>query len=625
MSFAVTPFTKAAITFNEVYKTHKPSHLMPQHLRENTLSREDAQLLAAGLAAVAPHNALDFTRYDHNGLKIRGYGSRVAENPRITRFGKWNHHFAADEFEGAMPDKSQGVGDLYLPFADVVSVPSGMPGTAVHELGHAIDFNAFPKDKAYRRGLAAMYRNFAPTLWTEHAAWRKGNKALLDAFAKNHIPTDLALKALINAKGAKKLGLGSYWGGAIGGAAGLGAGVAGAIALNELARQNNATIHVPGRAIAALVGGITMLGAMGGMGVGTLLARNPYKREKAIRILANRYAQEHGISREAATQHVESQLNKVIKATAKTPLRKAANFNWQHALVGAGLGGGAGALSGLLAPGKDKDGKSKRTSSAIVRGLLGGALGGAAGGFGGQFLTENKTPSSKTPSSKKLPATDPRSLTYRGDEVLKEKKLPIGGYDPGDLPIGANERGFGYNHKHIRDASEQAGYIGTLIKYLQAQKTMAKRRLYAASALAFPPHTSEVEATNHFKNMVFNRLGNRVGEAPEAEIDSYRSKAYPDAKTEAEEKYRLVRKLYQSPNPDVDISDEASNKLFLAYPRAPYSDGDSDSDSDRVFDRPAMKEVLDRFSEVTGSAKATRDAKEFLKKHYNINFDNTRR
>lgn len=345
MSFAVTPFTKAAITFNEVYKTNKPSHLMPQHLRENTLSRAEAEQLVAGLAAVAPHNALDFTRYDHNGLKIRGYGSRVAENPRITRFGKWNHHFAADEFEGAMPDKSQGVGDLYLPFADVVSVPSGMPGTAVHELGHAIDFNAFPKDKAYRRGLAAVYRNYAPTLWTEHAAWRKGNKALLDAFAKNHVPANLALKALISAKGAKKLGLGSYWGGAIGGAAGLGAGVASLIGLNELARRNNRDIYVPGRAIAALVGGITMLGAMGGMGVGTLLARNPYKREKAIRILANRYAQEHGISREAATQYVESQLNNVIKATAKTPLKKAANFNLQHALVGAGLGGGAGALT----------------------------------------------------------------------------------------------------------------------------------------------------------------------------------------------------------------------------------------------------------------------------------------
>lgn len=229
-------------------------------------------------------------------------------------------------------------------------------------------------------------------------------------------------------------------------------------------------------------------------------------------------------------------------------------------------------------------------------------------------MTENKTP-----ISKKLPATDPRSLTYRGDEVLKEKKLPIGGYDPGDLPIGANERGFGYKHKHIRDASEQAGYVGTLIKYLQAQHTMAKRRLYAAMTLAHPPRTSEVEATNHFKNMVHARLGQKPDEAPEAEIDSYMSKAYPDARTAAEEKYRLVHKLYQSPNPYVDISDEASNKLFLAYPRAPYSDGD------REFDRAAMKEVLDRFSKVTGSAQATNDAKEFLKKYYSINFDNTRR
>jgi hypothetical protein len=618
MSFAVTPFTKAAITFNEVYKTNKPSHLMPQHLRENTLSRADAEQLIAGLAAVAPHNALDFTRYDHNGLKIRGYGSRVAENPRITRFGKWNHHFAADEFEGAMPDKSQGVGDLYLPFADVVSVPSGMPGTAVHELGHAIDFNAFPKDKAYRRGLAAMYRNFAPTLWTEHAAWRKGNKALLDAFAKNHIPTELALRALINAKGAKKLGLGSYWGGAIGGVAGLGAGVAGMIALNELARKSNRDIYVPGRAVAALVGGITMLGAMGGIGVGTLLARNPYKREKAIRILANRYAQEHGISLEAATQHVESQLNNVIKATAKTPLKKAANFNLQHALVGAGLGGGAGALSGLLAPGKDKDGKSKRTSSAIVRGLLGGALGGAAGGFGGQFLTENskKLPAS-TPISKKLPASDPRSLAYRGDEVLKDKKLPIGGFDPGDLPIGANDRGFGYNHKHIRDASEQAGYIGTLIKYLQAQHSMAERRLSAASALALPPRASET--TNHYRNVWQDRLGETLGDKPLALVDSYRLEAYADAPFK--EKYRLMRNRFFDSKQNTASTDEDADKLFLAYPRAPYTYDYGDS----KFDRSAMKEVLDRFLGVTGSAEATNDAKEFLKNYYKINFDNTRR
>lgn len=88
-----------------------------------------------------------------------------------------------------------------------------------------------------------------------------------------------------------------------------------------------------------------------------------------------------------ALTKVSSRQNAAPKTRVLSPAAAAAPaFNWQHALMGAGLGAGAGALSGLFAPGKDDEDEPDRAGSSMWRGLLGGALGGAAGGFGGKYV-----------------------------------------------------------------------------------------------------------------------------------------------------------------------------------------------------------------------------------------------
>lgn len=93
-------------------------------------------------------------------------------------------------------------------------------------------------------------------------------------------------------------------------------------------------------------------------------------------------ALDYALTKAASRQNVAPTTRVLPPAAPAAPA-----FNWQHALMGAGLGAGAGALSGLFAPGKDDEDETDRTGSAVVRGLLGGALGGAAGGFGGKYVS----------------------------------------------------------------------------------------------------------------------------------------------------------------------------------------------------------------------------------------------
>jgi hypothetical protein len=312
---------------NVVYGKNKTDYKMPQYLRQSTLSPAQASQLLVGMRAVSPHGALDKTRLDLNGLQIQGYSSRVHDNERITRLGRWMHQFDGDQFEAAHPDKTQGFGDAFFPFANLVSVPSGMGGTAMHELGHAIDFNAFPADSKLRHLVAAAYRNHAPTLWKEHAAWRKGRKGVLDAYAADKLDPDLAYKVLESGKGTKRVGLGSYWGGALGGVAGLGATLAGAAAL---AHAGVDLRNIPGRVMALPVIGATALGIMGGTGLGAYLGKNPPKREIIVKMMAKQLAKKRGLDYDAAVQLVEQQLAASEKAQpaakpAAQPMRKAAS------------------------------------------------------------------------------------------------------------------------------------------------------------------------------------------------------------------------------------------------------------------------------------------------------------
>jgi hypothetical protein len=318
---------------NMVYNKPKTNYMMPKYLRENQLAPEQASQLLAGMRAVAPHNALDKTRLDWNGLQIQGYGSRVHDNDRVTRLGRWLHQFDGDQFEAAHPDKTQGFGDAFFPYANLVSVPSGMGGTAMHELGHAIDFNAFPADSSLRHLGAALYRAHAPTLWKEHAAWRKGRKGVLDAYTADKLDPQIAYKVLESGKGAKRVGLGSYWGAGLGTAGGIGAALAGMAALNEMGVDLR---NIPGRVLTLPVIGGAMLGGMGGIGLGNLLAKEPPKREKIVKLMAQHLAKKQRLPYAQAQQLVEQQLAQ--SAPAQPVLRKAAEALTEKISMPRGLG-----------------------------------------------------------------------------------------------------------------------------------------------------------------------------------------------------------------------------------------------------------------------------------------------
>jgi hypothetical protein len=282
--------------------------------------------MLAAMRGEVRHGALDDTRLDWHGLQWRGYVPRVEKNKRISSLGKFWHTLGAEEELAAMPDVTQQMGDLYMPYADVVSVPSGSPGIAMHELGHAIDFNEFPADSSLRHFTAAMYRNWAPTLWQEHAAWRKGREALLNAYAKKKLDADIAFKALQSGKGAKRVGLGSYWGGALGGLAGTGLGLYAAI---QAAQDGSVVPGLP--LIGGGVGGA--LGALSGIGIGNLLARKPAAEDAIVSMMAKRYAQLHNVGLDEAKTLVQKQLDAVRKRQKSKPKTKAASVQFLDAAL----------------------------------------------------------------------------------------------------------------------------------------------------------------------------------------------------------------------------------------------------------------------------------------------------
>ena len=388
---------------NLVYDKPKTNYLMPKHLRENQLSPEQASSLLSGMRAVAPHGALDKTRMDWNGLQIGGYGSRVNDNDRITNIGRWLHHFDGDEFEGSHPDKTQGFGDAFLPFANLVTVPSGMPGPAMHELGHAIDFNGFPANSKLRHLGAALYRNYAPVLWKEHAAWKKGRKHLLEAHSTGKLDSDTTLKTLESAKGSKRVGLGSYWGAGLGTLGGAAAGVGSLLALHEAGIDLD---RGAGRLAALPIILGASLGTIGGTSIGHQMAKTPPNREKLIHMMAKHMERKTGMTYDAARKQIEKQLTLTNARQSQAPAqRKAAAAEFgakaaasaahigRFALDGAMTGGLAGgALGGIggLAHGAYSAGKGKRLAGALkggLRGAAGGALvgGGLLGGLGAGF------------------------------------------------------------------------------------------------------------------------------------------------------------------------------------------------------------------------------------------------
>lgn len=304
--------------FKQVYKTPKKEHYFNRWVQgeESGLSLDEAKELTQGMAKHVPHGALDTVRFDLNGVRGTDLSNRYQNNPRMGQFGKeldavlGNH----DEVEQMIGSRNQALGDFYMPSAHVVSNPSGVAGIAAHELGHAIDFNSIPEDSGFlRRAGNEAYKRYAPTVWHEHAAWRKGRNATMDGYASGDINPELARKVLATEKGTKPVGLGSYWGAAVGGGLGL-AGLVGLVAAIK-----NGDIHPRAARLGLL---LPLLGAAGGAVTGTLgakmMTRNAPKEEKIKNFMAKSLLQRGKASTlDEAKQIVDQQLAERRKAGKK--------------------------------------------------------------------------------------------------------------------------------------------------------------------------------------------------------------------------------------------------------------------------------------------------------------------
>jgi hypothetical protein len=290
-------FEKAAAEVVRPFKTHKTTWHLPSRSRDSVLSLDEAKSIADAMSAVARHNALDNTQVHLNGAIFKGLQDRLVNNERnssITRFLGG----LSDPFSN-MPDKtSAGASDSFLPLHDAVFLPSGNPGVLAHELGHAVDMNEFP-NTPFRRFTSGVYTRFAPTLWQEHAAWRKGKKRLIEGAPKVKMDPDLFTRTIEDAARTKPMGLGSYWGGGLGALAGTGLGIAGTMATGK------------GQLLPI---GITLggtLGALTGLSIGKMLGNraslgSEEAKKKYLDLYVNAYAKEHGISPEEAASVIDT-------------------------------------------------------------------------------------------------------------------------------------------------------------------------------------------------------------------------------------------------------------------------------------------------------------------------------
>lgn len=88
------------------------------------------------------------------------------------------------------------------------------------------------------------------------------------------------------------------------------------------------------------------------------------------------------------------------------------------ALVGAGIGGAAGAIKGVVNPDRDKNGETHRFKSAIKSGILGAGLGGATGAVGGAFGAPAASGVAAPPATGKVAASEKLDEMYKEAFVL---------------------------------------------------------------------------------------------------------------------------------------------------------------------------------------------------------------
>lgn len=262
--------------------------------RDPAVMQEHKRLLAA-MAAGSPGSSLARTRYLPG---VRGEGEnfkRTWQNPRLGPISKALGlvHHTDDLLLG-----DQIIHDPhYLWTSDKVVSPWKNLGVGMHELGHAIDFNDYPVHKNRMKRLLRNTANdvykLAPgtTLWKEHAAWNKGQKAFLSGADKLKEDPKFVRRVLEDASETKPTALGTYWGGAAGGVTGVAAALA---ALLAYGKQHDVP---PGVAPAALGLGLGLGGAAGVLGgsyAGRKLfgAREKAKARKAYEEYARRHKQQ---------------------------------------------------------------------------------------------------------------------------------------------------------------------------------------------------------------------------------------------------------------------------------------------------------------------------------------------
>jgi hypothetical protein len=315
---------KLSVEIIQPFGKHKVQTSFPKQMRNSVVNRADATAIADAMAAAAPHGALDNTRVDLYGTRVSDLQNRMTENQRLSPLQRWLNRY--ESIEG-LPDKTKMLPDAYHPHADTVWLPSGNPGVMMHELGHSIDFNGYPNNTA-RMLLAGLYARTAPTLWKEHAAWRKGKHYFLQGAAQNKLPPELVAKTLRDASRGKRMGLGSYWGAGLGSLAGL----AGGAGLMVGSGVEDVRLPVFG----GMLGGA--LGGLGGLTVGNLMAESdkfdsPETTQKYLNQYAKAYAKQHEMPFEQAQGEIQQLAQRLIdkkkkKAPKKQPARaKAAAAN----------------------------------------------------------------------------------------------------------------------------------------------------------------------------------------------------------------------------------------------------------------------------------------------------------
>jgi hypothetical protein len=199
--------------------------------------------------------------------------NEIHRNPRTSLLGKtwgyathWPLYFQRD---GDLRD----AGPFYHPLTDNVYVPWEAPAAAMHELGHAIDFNrgGIPENPVLReaKGLTRDLYSLAPltTLWKEHQAWNEGRAALETGALRRRMPWAKVRPALENDAHARAPALGSYWGSA--------AGLAGSIGTILALRGKG----LPALAVGGLAGIPLVAGPLTGMLAGKYIRDRRKKQE----------------------------------------------------------------------------------------------------------------------------------------------------------------------------------------------------------------------------------------------------------------------------------------------------------------------------------------------------------